>query len=335
MTTGTMSDIAADTWLRRFLNVYWLRPESAMIFAHDAQMYSKYRAPSERSMDIGCGDGITSFLLNGGVFAPHFDAYYSVNSRASYRYDTNENAFVPDAPSDFYDAYDAKSFTALGEFIEQPPDMRFGCGTDWKQNLLNKASYLKLYDRLVCHDSSQPFHFIKDESLAYVFSNTFYWIMPPEAMIREVYRMLEPGGVVVATFPNDNLYRQAAIDRLRVQYHLPWISQLDRGRGEHWQTIGKPRAFWQGLFERTGFKTVAYEAYFPGRVFEVSEYGLRPLFPSLSRMRELLLQGDRRAFLEFKRYWIDNCTHFLLPLLSDPFFDRFEKVYHVFRFEKP
>ena len=335
MGLDTTTDVALETWLRRFLNVYWLRPEAALVFAHDIQFYQQHRASSARSIDIGCGDGTTSFLFNGGVFAPHFDAYYSVNARASYVYDTGENAFLQDAPSDYYDAHDPRQFAALGDFIEQPPDMRFGWGTDWKQNLVDKASYVQLYDRLVCHDSSRPFRFVPDGSLSYVFSNTFYWVMPPDAMIREVYRMLAPGGVVVATFPNDNLYREAAIDRLRVQHGLPWISQLDRGRGGHWKDIGKPRAFWQGLFERTGFKTAFYSGYFPAKVFEVTEYGLRPLFPSLAKMRELLLRGDRREFLAFKQHWIDNCTHFLMPLLTDPFFNRFEKVYHFFRFEKP
>lgn len=315
------------------MNVYWLRPETALIFTHDALMYQKYRSQENRSLDIGCGDGITSFIFNGGVLAPHFDAYYSVNPYASYVFEENRDPFTPGAKTDFYEGFDPEEFEELGDFIIKKPDMTFAFGTDWKDTLINKASYLGIYEKLICHDSSKPFDFIKDESLSYVFSNTIFWIANHQDLIKDIHRMLVKGGAVVGTFPNANLYNETAIDRYRHKYGMNWIGQLDRGRGEHWKFMQKPAEYWRGLFEKAGFRTVAHEYYFPKGHFEFTEIGLRPLFPSLSRMRKLLLSRGSE-FVEFKKYWIKNCMHFMLPFMTDKLFAKQEEVFQIFRFEK-
>lgn len=326
-----MPAVSAEEWLERFLNVYWLRPETALIFSHDAMMYQKLREVENNSMDIGCGDGITSFIFNGGIFSTKFDAYYSVNPDTSYVFE-DKHPFLPGGVSDFYEGYDPGEFAALGNYVIQKPDMSYAYGTDWKQALVDKASYVGMYKKLVCHNSGKPLDFIKDESINYIFSNTVFWVPNHEDLIKEMHRMLAKGGVFVGSFPNKNLYDETAIDRYRVKYGLSWIGQLDRGRGAHWQEMQKSGQYWRRLFKKAGFRTVAHEYYFPKQHFEFTEIGLRPLFPTLAKMRKMILNQD--DFVEFKRYWIKNCLHFVAPFFTDKFFQKQVKVFQMIRFEK-
>lgn len=53
--------------LRRFLNAYWIRPESALWRALDVRSMKNFQFESP-SLDLGCGDGTFSFLRGGGYF---------------------------------------------------------------------------------------------------------------------------------------------------------------------------------------------------------------------------------------------------------------------------
>lgn len=50
--------------LKNFLNAYWLRPETAMWRALDAISMNDFEFLSP-SLDLGCGDGVFSFLRGG------------------------------------------------------------------------------------------------------------------------------------------------------------------------------------------------------------------------------------------------------------------------------
>jgi hypothetical protein len=56
--------------LNKFLNAYWLRPESALWRTCDVESMKgfEFKAPS---LDLGCGDGTFSFLRAGGNLMIH------------------------------------------------------------------------------------------------------------------------------------------------------------------------------------------------------------------------------------------------------------------------
>ena len=60
--------------LREFLNAFWLRPEVALIKTHE-YMALEQMPFDEPAIDIGCGDGIFSFICAGGRFGADFDMF--------------------------------------------------------------------------------------------------------------------------------------------------------------------------------------------------------------------------------------------------------------------
>ena len=60
--------------LDEFLNVFWLRPETALWRTIDVKTM-KNAILSGRSLDFGCGDGVFSFVRAGGTFESEFDVF--------------------------------------------------------------------------------------------------------------------------------------------------------------------------------------------------------------------------------------------------------------------
>ena len=62
--------------LRELLNVYWLRPETALWRSIDIEIMKDFEI-NGKSLDLGCGDGVLSFIRAGGKFDITFDDYQS------------------------------------------------------------------------------------------------------------------------------------------------------------------------------------------------------------------------------------------------------------------
>lgn len=69
MTTSTLNQL---------LNVFWLRPETALWREIDIRAMQSFSFKSP-SLDIGCGDGIFSFIRAGGKFSSEFDAFQAMS----------------------------------------------------------------------------------------------------------------------------------------------------------------------------------------------------------------------------------------------------------------
>jgi hypothetical protein len=69
--------------LKKFLNLYWIRPETAFWRTLDVlQMKSiKFKKPI---LDIGCGDGSFSFTNFGGKVDSSFDVYRTINDTSGF-----------------------------------------------------------------------------------------------------------------------------------------------------------------------------------------------------------------------------------------------------------
>ena len=64
--------------LRNFMNAYWLRPETALWRSIDVEVMKNFEFESP-SLDMGCGDGMFSFLRAGGSFDLNFDVFRSTD----------------------------------------------------------------------------------------------------------------------------------------------------------------------------------------------------------------------------------------------------------------
>ena len=63
----------------QLMNAFWLRPETAMWREIDIRAMRSFKFSSP-SFDLGCGDGLFSFIRAGGCFDWSFDAFPDIGS---------------------------------------------------------------------------------------------------------------------------------------------------------------------------------------------------------------------------------------------------------------
>ncbi|MGG7073558.1 methyltransferase domain-containing protein [Campylobacter sp. 9BO] len=163
--------------LRELLNVYWLRPETALWRAIDIHTMQDFKV-SGNSLDLGSGDGVLSFIRGGGKFDLSFDDYRSIGNLDKFYHNI-------DIHDTFMDDYNP--------CILKKPSYKFSVALDHKENLLKKAQHLDFYEDFVQHDANYPLPF-KQDSFDSIFSNIIYWLDDPQKSINEIARVLNGGG---------------------------------------------------------------------------------------------------------------------------------------------
>ena len=283
---------------RRFINAYWLRPENAF------WMYLRSEALSAVPMhgpvaDLGCGDGVFSFLHAGGVLSPDFDVFGAV-------------AKLDDVHAESADMFDHVDDGYEPEVISGP-DFRIDVGTDLKANLLGKAERLGLYDQLTpCdHNAALPFG---DDAFETVYCNTAYWVEHVDGFLGEASRVTRSGGTVVLQVKLD------AIADYTMRQHGGllgdrWLGLMNRGRIECWPTVCD-RSTWESRFAAAGLEIVGEVPIATRTHAHVWDIGLRPIAPMLIKAMNAI-HPHLRA--EIKRDWVDLFAELLRPLCSTTF----------------
>ena len=68
--------------LRDCVNLHWLRPDNALWVLSFYQTFGREIqnacTKSNRTLDLGCGDGTTSLVLLDGKFNKSFDVYHDI-----------------------------------------------------------------------------------------------------------------------------------------------------------------------------------------------------------------------------------------------------------------
>ena len=146
MNTPQDTDLKSSL-LRRFLSVYWLRPENAFWMTLRSLTLARCRFVSP-VMDNSCGDGLFSFLHAGGRLDPSFDVFASLSQ-------------LDRAATGHADMFSVSSEGYQPKIIRKP-QRSIDVGTDLKTTLIEKANALDFYDRLVHHDNNQPLPFDDD-----------------------------------------------------------------------------------------------------------------------------------------------------------------------------
>lgn len=284
--------------LEALLNVHWLRPETALWRAVDISVMKDFIFESP-SLDMGCGDGIFSFIRAGGKFDYQFDMFQSVA--------TLDKFFEK---VDVYDHFDANKVNPV---INEYPKYKIDVALDHKQNLLNKASTLGLYNKFVCHDANKDLPF-NDNSFKTIFSNVIYWLDSPVNTLTEIRRILMPDGQVVMMLPNETLLEYSFYYRLFQKTQDPnwaWLENIDRGRVSDNIKHAYNAEKWESIFKQAGLNVVEHKMHLSKTIIEIWDIGLRPLFPVLHKMSEKLNTEDR---VEIKKEWIDLLYKFTEPL---------------------
>jgi SAM-dependent methyltransferase len=285
-------DLAA--LLRRYLNLFWLRPENALWTVLRSLAWSRVPMPAP-SLDLSCGDGTFSFIHAGGAFDASFDVFQTV---AKLDRVTREQA----------DMFDKAADETYRPTIERRPAWRIDAGTDLKASSLSRAGRLDFYGRLVEHDNERPLPFA-DGEFASVYCNSAKWVRNIDGFLREIARVTRPGGAVVLHCKLDAIARYT-LSPFRDKLGENVLRILDRGRLGTWPSLASD-AEWRRRFAAAGLKLVEATPVATRTHAHFWDVGLRPIAPMLVRMAGEITPASR---LEIKREWIALFEELLLPL---------------------
>ena len=280
--------------LREFLNAFWLRPEVALIKTHEYLALQNFPF-QEPSLDLGCGDGIFSFICAGGRFGPDFDMYQNV---------ARTEEFFQGV--DVFDHFDESHF---GMDIRTFPERKITYGLDHKATLLEKAKRLELYEETIVADANEAIP-RPDESLQTVFCNIIYILEGLDELLLEIGRVLRPDGRVILQLP-ERAAEQSMVYHLHQKHGWEWARLIDRNKyattfpGYH----RHERQYWDQKIDRAGFRISHQVDLRPDFVHSMWDIGLRPLFPALMEMYRRLASEDRR---QVKQVWVDTLHEVLV-----------------------
>jgi len=284
-------------YLQQYLNVYWLRPITAMWRSINAQAMDGIDF-AEPSLDLSCGDGICSFIQAGGELSLDDDIFKAVGNLEKFFsnvdiYDSNSEEYRPT--------------------ITKKPNYQITVGADWKQNLLDKAETLDFYKELVLHDNNERLPF-EDESFKTVFSNSVYWVDSPADLLQEIRRVLRPDGQAVIVLLTKNIldYNTDVFSD-----YLPdeWLQMIDRGRKANYPLLYDD-AGWQAIFDNAGLEVKRVIPQISWVHLHMEDIGLRPISPLLIKMVNALTPEQRR---EIKAEWIETFDKLLSPFTIPEF----------------
>jgi len=283
----------------QLLNVFWLRPETAMWRELDIRAMESFEVSSP-SLDLGCGDGIFSFIRAGGEFSNKFDAFRSMAGLEEFFNNV-----------DVFDSYDE----SVNPNVIQEPKYNIDCGFDYKDNLLKKSAQLGLYKTLKQGDANETLPF-PDQSFNTVFSNIVYWLDDPLAVIKEIERILKPGGKACLMLPNTTLPEFSFYNELHVKTgdeNWAFLEKLDRGRFTDNIRQARSGDTWEDMFHSAGLKVAKHNAHLSKVAIQIWDVGLRPLFPVLRKMIDAI---EPEKLPGIKQEWINTVRQFLEPIVQ-------------------
>ena len=281
-----------------YMKYFWLRPENGLLCTLKSEAFADIPIVSP-SLDISCGDGVFMFLHLGGAFNEDFDAFNA----------TRADEFKHDQFVDIYDSYKE----GCKPNILSRPQLKIDQGTDWKQSLLDKAKLLDLYGELRVHDNNiTPLPF-DAETFQTIYSNAVYWVKDIVAVLKEIHRMLKPGGRAVLEVMSP--YFLETLDRFEKVLGPKAIAILNRQRRET-MPGGHTYDKWCELFEHTGFNIESVRNTYPNSLLmDIWNVGLRPISHLLIQMVDTITPENRRRV---KSEWLEIIMELCLPLIDLP-----------------
>lgn len=258
-----------------FLNVYWIRPETAIMRTIDAILLESVQFTNP-SIDIACGNGLFSFVAHGG------------------KLDNNSDAFQLNIKNGFHENKDIYNQEwKIKPMIKKTSNHIFDVGVDHKEKLLSNASLLQNYKRTLHHDMSKTFPL--KEKFDTIFSNSLYWMPDIDFVLTEIQKICS--GKVILFCPDEKFKRE--------QKPYLWWKYLDRGISQnvkHYYSFEQ----WKKIFKQNGFDISKHVSYLTPELAEFFRYGTRLYSPymieSMNRDIKKKVVSDMIPFVES---WID------------------------------
>lgn len=154
--------------------------------------------------------------------------------------------------------------------------------------------------------------------------------------MKEIGRILRPGGRVCLMLPNQSLPEFSFYNQLYVKtgdQKWKFLEKLDRGRFKDHIRQARPGQEWEGLFRNANLKVFEHKTHLSKTIIQILDIGLRPLFPVLKKMAD---QISSENYVDIKSEWIDTIRRFLEPMLDmdDELSQGTEQAFHCYILEK-
>lgn len=291
-----------DDFLKTFLELYWLRPESAILTSLLAKnIPNDYLKQRKNTADINCGDGIFSFIVNGGKFENSFDLYKSTKI---------DSSIVK--KEDIYNHYDKSYITPIKEYSK----LSYSYGIDISDKMLLKASSLKIYEKELLYTgeinlnarAEYPLHTLNNEKISlnnsldlisifssiYMYSNTSY-------ILQKINYLLKKDGIFIVN-TKTNLFKKF-YESLENTYPKTFSSYIERDMRCILQSLHKEQE-WEDFFKLHNFEIIEKKPTLQKNLVPIWSIGLRFLTPLLVKMSTNVT--DKDAWFEIKNEFVDT-----------------------------
>lgn len=300
MAGGTNSPPSALSLLRRYLQVYWLKPFDAVNDTANAWVLSRFPW-QEPILEVGGGDGVFSFVLHGGEFILTDD-----------RYDQSD----PGRSGDIFDLYRKdRPLTVKRKALRS-----LEAGVDLKRSHVLKAREAGLYRSLVV-SAPEPLPFA-DRTFKTVFLYFPHGLVERGEVLdygralKEIRRVIHPAGSLVMTAVNRDIEQSfVCLPLHRFCKRRGWLrlaayfKRLDAGRCAEISGLGHSGREWLKLLHDAGFRLAESWTQVRPAAWRVYDVQTRPLLKALIRWNWFLKRSGLKPVA--KAVWI---YALLLPL---------------------
>lgn len=269
----------------------WLRPENVMWDLPAVLLTAPHIRQDIKKVEIGIGNGCSSFTVLGGTFKKEYDWYYNVNL---------------DGYWDNSDIYDHYSGNNLKKFIEKAPDTQFEIAFDHKENLLKQAKEIGATKGYQVVDANNP---IKLPDVKLVYSNMLYWLDDYETVLANIADQLETGSKIITVFPSSKFQ---SYNRSYAQENQFW-KLINRGRADVHMHPVDILDMEKRIAPKCNLKLVEATSYLSKETLNIHDIGLRPFSPALIKMANYMSPEQR---MEVKEEWCEGFRPILQELVN-------------------
>lgn len=264
-------------YLHEFLNLYWLRPESALLCSLLAKNI-EVRDSIADNIDLSCGDGLFAFTLLGGRLGADFNLYAS--SRV-------ESAVVGN--KDIYDNFD----DAYRPKVIAEPHTTMRSGLDVNRNMLARAECLGIYREHILARAEEyalqaPANQKESYSSASIFSSIYMYENTAQ-LLQAVRQLLRTGGQLIVNVKTP-VFRKF-YEGLEASYPSAFANFIERNMRGILTNLQELHS-WEQHFRAAGFSIVSKRSTMSASMVPLWTIGLRSLTPLLIKLVSYVPQAS-------------------------------------------